>query len=192
MSNPVRRQHRYTDEEKRALVSEITRRHQAGAGSLKAISNELGISDASYHKWRNRFMEPKQDRQTVKPGTFSAADRERLIAKIEQLRAGGRSVEKACEIAGISDKSYYTWKKKAAPAMRPVELTDRSKQGVTALVPSASTALTVIAPPERIGVGHGLIAPRAISSSLSLLAPGGYRLEGLEVETAVALLRALA
>jgi len=51
---------------------------------------------------------------------------------------------------------------------------------VTALVPSVATALALL-PPKSAPVG----------GSLSLLAPGGYRIEGLGIETAARLLRAL-
>lgn len=61
--------------------------------------------------------------------------------------------------------------------MRPVE--------VTALVPVAPAALALaLAPPPSE-------AP-AQAAGLVLVAPGGYRVEGLAVESAAALLRALA
>jgi hypothetical protein len=62
--------------------------------------------------------------------------------------------------------------------MRPVE--------VTALVPVASQALSLV--PPRPAVEAPAVAP---AQGLALVAPGGYRVEGLSVETAAALLRAL-
>jgi hypothetical protein len=55
--------------------------------------------------------------------------------------------------------------------MRPVE--------VSASLPVPSTALTIF-------------TPKPAPETLTLSAPGGYRLEGLGIESAAALLRALA
>ena len=41
----------YTLEEKALFIAEIQREHRKGERSYKAIANELGISDASYHNW---------------------------------------------------------------------------------------------------------------------------------------------
>jgi hypothetical protein len=76
-------------------------------------------------------------------------------------------IRAACREVGVSEKSYRKWRADAAPqpTMRPV--------AITALVPVTPAAIT-------------------IKSELALVAPGGYRIEGLSVEMAAELLRALA
>jgi hypothetical protein len=83
-------------------------------------------------------------------------------------------MKSACLSVGISDKSYRKWKEDAnsPPQMRMVE--------VTALVPTVATVVALLPPKS---------AP--VDGVLSLLAPGGYRIEGLGIETAARLLRAL-
>lgn len=162
----------YTAAEKVALVTEIDFRYRAGEGSLVAIARKLGTSDTNFHNWVRAGIKPAPQRLAPRR-TYSPADRERLMSEIERLRSEGQSIDAACRAVGISVKSFRSWRTDATPApiMRPVE--------ITALVPVAPSATPIA------------LAVRA-DPALTLLAPGGYRLEGLGVETAAALLRALA
>lgn len=168
----------YTLEEKIALVTEIDRRYRAGGVSLKAAAEAAGTTDTSYNNWRRagiypRAATPARASKPRAPRPYEPAERERLMCEVDRLRAEGRRVLAACREVGISEKSYRKWRDEAAPmpAMRPVD--------VTALVPAASAALELAVPKP------------AAATALTLVAPGGYRIEGLGVEGAAALLRAL-
>jgi transposase-like protein len=166
--------HFYTPEERAALVTEIDRRYRAGEGSVKAISEQLGIAGSNYYNWLKVGIRPtRPPAPAVAARKYEPAERERLVAEIERLRDEGVPGKTACKQVGVSHTSYLEWRQTRPHPMRPVE--------VTALVPVAPTALT-LAPPKAV-----VNAP----VSLSLVAPGGYRIEGLAVDTAAALLRAL-
>lgn len=156
----------YTPAEKIQLVTAIHRRYRAGGKSLKAIAEELGTTVTSYRNWLEAGIQPLPDAQ-ASGRRYTPEERERLMAEVDRLREAGRSLEAACQEVGIADSSYRKWREAASPspAMRPVE--------ITALVPA-------------------MPAPQApASETLSLVAPGGYRIEGLSVESAALLLRAL-
>lgn len=179
MAKPARRT--YTLEQKTALVAEVERLYRAGGRSYVAIARELGISDTSYHNWIAQGIKPTSAAAAVPaPATskprkiYTAAERDQLVAEVKRLHAAGQTVKEVCRAVGIGEKTFRVWRaqRRALPAMRPVE--------VTAVVPVASEALS-LAPPQ----------PTA-PATLNLLAPGGYRVEGLSVESAAQLLRALA
>lgn len=156
----------YTLEEKQELVVEIERRYRAGEGSLRTIAESLGTSESNYHNWLRAGIRPPK--KPAAPRQFTAAEREQLRLEVERLRDEGMSLEAACKAVGIAETSYRRWRDDAMPlTLRPVE--------VTALVPAAMAAEAPAAP-----------------QPLTLVAPGGYRIEGLAVETAAQLLRALA
>lgn len=168
----------YTPEEKSRLVTEIDRRFRAGHGTLRVIAAALGTTDTSYHNWVKAGIKPAPPataESTTKScnRVYSPTERAQLIGEVERLRAAGHSTVSACRTLGISLESFRRWRLSAAPAplMRPVE--------VTALVPVTPTAMA-------------LVAPRPAQHMLTLVAPGGYRIEGLSTESAAALLRALA
>ncbi len=169
----------YTHEEKIALVTEIERRYRAGGGTLRAIAAAVGTTDTSYHNWVRMGIKPVVPPPPVTPPAprrlYGPAERAQLLAEVDRRRGEGQSLEAACRTVGISDKSYRTWREDAAPlpAMRPVE--------VTALVPVAPVEREPLVP---------VLAPAL--ATLVLVAPGGFRIEGLGVESAAALLRALA
>lgn len=157
----------YTLEEKARLVGEIERMYRAGGRTYQSIAKELGVSDSSYHNWVKAGIRPTAEKRPAPPKIYSPEERERLRAEVDRLRASGVNLNDACRKVGISDSSYRKWKEATAPApaMRPVE--------ITALVPA-------------------LPAPQTpATETLSLVAPGGYRIEGLSVESAATLLRAL-
>jgi transposase-like protein len=171
----------YTLEEKVALVTKIDQLYRAGNISLKAAAAAAGTTDTSYQTWLRAGIRP-QPVAPARPGAarlYEPEERERLLAAVDGLRARGKGVLAACREIGISDKSYRKWRAAAAPppAMVPVE--------VTALVPVAPVQGLTLAPPRPVAG----VQP---SGGLTLVAPGGYRVEGLAVETAAALLRALA
>lgn len=169
----------YSPAEKSAFIAEVERLYRAGDRSFASIARELGLHDSSYHSWvRQGFKvaSPPVPVASVPAGqrVFEPGDRERLVIEVDGLRAQGQSVKAACQAVGISDKSYHKWKR-GAVAHLPMRMVE-----VTALVPvpTVATALT-------------LVSPRPAPPVLTLVAPGGYRIEGLGVDTAAKLLRAL-
>lgn len=162
---------RYTQEEKIALVTEIDRRYQAGEGSLKNIARVLGTTETSYHNWRNAGIEPLDSPANEQPKArwaYTRAERVRFVNEVENMRGEGLSIESACHKLGISETAYRRWKRAAAPSvtMRPVELT------------------ALVALPQPVSVMP--------TETLTVIAPSGHRVEGLGLESAAALLRALA
>ena len=156
----------YSEADRVALVTEIERRFRAGEGSIKAIAAQLGTCEASYHNWTKAGVKANQPPQVRR---YEPLERERILAEIGHLESTGLSLTAACEAAGVSIRSLRRWQvpPDSEIRLRPVEVTD--------VVPVAAPAL---APAPQL--------------ALSLVAPGGYRLEGLSVESAAALLRALA
>jgi transposase-like protein len=179
----------YSPAEKSVFLARIEELYEAGGRTYTSIARELGLNDTSYHNWRSQGFKPtpKTPAAVAVPSAqrvFDASDRVQLVGNIDALRARGSSMKAACLAVGISDKSYRTWKAAAAPRlpMRVVEM--------TALVPmpTVATALTIVPPTGPALAGRELGgAPIA----LALVAPGGYRIEGLGIETAAQLLRAL-
>ena len=171
----------YTLEEKIALVTEIDRLYRTGNVSLIAAANAAGTSTTSYRNWvragiKPRSPEPERLPRPVSPPPYGQVERERILAEIERLRDVGQSVKAACQAVGISTKSYHKWRCDEAPmpAMVPVEF--------TALVPFAPPLALLLAAP----------VPTIVADVLTLVAPSGYRIEGLAIESAAALLRMLA
>lgn len=183
ITNPARR---------RAIVAEVLRRYAAGEGTYRALSAQLGVRENEFHYWRRLYpAQPEAPLPTAieavpakasgrkhPSAAYSPAERERHRLEVERLRALGYSTERACQAVGVGSESYRRWRDAAAPAaaMRPVE--------VTALVPVPPQALSLVPPRPAVE------APEP-AQGLSLVAPGGYRVEGLSVATAAALLKAL-
>ncbi len=155
----------YMQAEKVAIVTEIARRYRQEGRALAAIAEDLGISPSNYYKWRNDGISPQPAPVLSIRRPYSAADRERLKGEVERLLGDGKNLQAACQAVGISTKSFRKWCTDAEPApiLRPVEL--------TTTIPSPTCA--------------------SASTGLSLVSPGGFRIEGLTVETATQLLRAL-
>ncbi|MEB3220546.1 MAG: helix-turn-helix domain-containing protein [Candidatus Sericytochromatia bacterium] len=169
---PRRSRRKFTLAEKALLVGEIEHQLRAGVGSVRSIAASLAIADASYHSWVKAGIRPPGTQQPVEGRHPTHGEREALVARVQRLAASGQTFRQACQAVGITEKSFQRWRERYAPppAMRPVE--------VTALVPLGSTALAGPMPPP---------AP----TSLTLQAPGGYSISGLDVASAAALLRAL-
>ncbi|HBN07275.1 MAG TPA: hypothetical protein DD435_01060 [Cyanobacteria bacterium UBA8530] len=164
---------RYTIQEKIALVTEIERRHRASNGTLRSIAAALGTTETTYQNWIRAGIMPSPLLADVSPAPaaqkrYKQIERLQLLAEVEHLRDEGHGLLSACRVVGISGKSFHRWKGLAAspPAMRPVEF--------TAMVP--------ILP---------VITSKPVIETLTLIAPGGYRIEGMSIESAASLLRAL-
>jgi hypothetical protein len=172
-------------EEKIALVTRIHQLYSTGRISLKAAAAAAGTTDSSYKSWLRAGVRPAVATASVQQEApqarrqFDDVERKRLKNAIEQRIAAGEGVTKACLTEGIDPKTYQRWLAAEKPplAMRPVE--------VRALVPVA-TAL-----PPALAITSPRPAPTTSSDNLSLVAPGGYRVEGLNIETTAQLLKAL-
>lgn len=168
----------YTPEQRVALVSEIDRRYRAGEGPVRDIAKALGTTDSNYYNWVRAGLLARAPEPAVPPPPppsvrYDAVRRKEIGEEIERLRAGGLGIDAACKAVGIADTTYRRWRRpERRGGMRPVE--------VTALVPVADVALALVPP-----------RPTPAGEVLRLVTPEGYRLEGLTVETAAALLRAL-
>lgn len=166
----VGKSHVYTEAERKALVTAIERRFQAGEGSLAAIARELGTCESSYYNWVKAGVTAAK--ATAPP--YSVSDRERILAEAARLRAGGARAIDVAAAVGVGADTLRRWISEAAearPAFRPVEVTEVSVVEATC---------------REVEPGR-----KAQSDKLILISPGGYRLEGLGVATAAELLRAL-
>jgi transposase-like protein len=158
---------RYTHQEKVALVTEIDRIHRDEGGSLRSIARKLGTTETSYLNWRKAGIEPKpESKKQPNRRAYPLEERRRLLSEVERFLDQGKTLADSCRITGISDESFRRWKSETqVPWLRPVEI----------------TALMPIAPEPRNSPAETLI----------LITPGGYRLEGLDIENAIKSLRAL-
>lgn len=191
-----RRAHKvYTPAEKAAFVGEVQRRQGAEGLSAGHIARQLGISSASYYGWvRAGVRAPESAAATPAAAgkalsaalrakaarRYDAGQRAALLAEVAARRAAGERLGAILKALDLGRRSYARWleRERPAPSFRAVVLGDAP----SALVPaSASVALV---PAEA--------STPAATAPLTLVAPGGYRIEGLAVESAAALLRALA
>lgn len=169
----------YTSAEREEIVGRI----RAGLSEGKRVAAsavELGISEATFYRWVRESARagagagpaPVRKRRAPPGRGYSPEERSRILEAIRRRIRRGQGVLEAAVAEGISDGTYYNWIRAEKdmfepPTMRPV-----------ALVPAPSLALTVS-------------APQASPPPLTIVAPGGYRVEGLTIESAAALLRAL-
>ena len=168
MAKNIRRS--YTDAEKAAYVAEFERLYRAGGSSWASIARQLGVAESNYYAWVAQGI--KAAPPVAKPTTagkprviYTPEEREHMVAEVERLLASGQAVSAACRAVGIGEKSFRTWR---AQRTGPLQMREVA---VTALVPAPSAA------------------PAA---AIAVVAPGGYRVEGLDVENVARLLRALA
>ena len=113
----------YTPEQRVALATEIDRRYRAGEGSIQAIAERLGTTESNYYNWRRAgLILPDESiappRKSEPRRLYTEAERERLRAQVDHLRAAGQSLEGACKAVGISDSSYRKWRDDIAPPRR--------------------------------------------------------------------------
>lgn len=159
----------YAPAERERIIAKI----RAGLkdGKRVAVSAaELGIGEATFYRW------VREKARADKPGSrgrtgYAPEQRASILAAVRQRMAGGLGLDAACRAEGITSSSYYNW---AADERRraPVAMTLRP----VSLVPTA---------------GPTIASPAPAARELTLLSPGGYRVEGLDVAAAAALLKAL-
>lgn len=182
-----RSKRQYTLAEKQALVAEVERLYAQGGTSYVAIARQLGIGESSYHSWRTAGIQAAStptSPEEIAPlprVAYDAAARKAKVEAVEQRLAAGQTQEAACRAESIQAKTFRHWRQQrdgqpCAPA--PTELPLR-QVAITALVPAFAAHAEPVP-----------VAPLPLA--LSLVVPGGYRLEGLDVESAARLLRALA
>lgn len=101
---------------------------------------------------------------------YTRAEKAAFVAEVSRRHAAGEGSYRAIAASlGIKDKSYHNW----------------VRAGIQ------STGTTEPAPSMRPVEVMALVPARPAAAKLSLNAPGGYRVEGLDVESAAALLKAL-
>ena len=179
----------YTLEEKVSLVTKVDQLLRAGLGKT-AAAEAAGTNWSSYTNWIKAGIRPAQ---RPAPVQRTPEEKARLVAAVQAHVGHGLTVRNACREVGIDEERFYIWRKQLAPpaALRPVEVLGVTSTALVpvptaALVPAAPTALALSAPSATEDRGD------TETAGLCLVAPGGYRIEGLGVETAAALLRALA
>lgn len=164
----------HTQAEKEAIVAEIQRRSSQEGLPIRPLAEAFGITPTTYYRWLRQGVRPASTPSLPNSSRkrFGVGERQALlVAKAEGLRAAGESIRGAAEAVGISEKSLRRWlAQESRPAFRPVAISD------------FPTSLALVPRP---------VATAPSPSELSLVAPGGYRIEGLGVESAAALLRLL-
>lgn len=171
-------EHTYTQEERDRIITMIRAGLERGKRAA-VTAKELGISERTFYRWLREKARggarPAEAGAERAGRRCSSQEKVRIVSAIQRRVAAGEGVVAAARAEGISDACYYNWRREAkaheaqAAPMRPV-----------ALVPISSAAVA--------------IAPQATSpqaGELTLLAPGGYQIQGLNVDSAARLLRAL-
>lgn len=140
---------------------------------VKEAAASCGITQAIFYRWVREAAKAPRVAKRGRP----AAERAKIVAAVRERVAKGERTSNAAKAEGISDATFYIWAREVTlPAMRPVTIGPSATRA-----PAATLALTVAPALPAIP------APQP----LTLIAPGGYRIEGLGVEAAAALLRAL-
>jgi transposase-like protein len=183
----------HTLAEKQALIVEIERQVKTGRG-VRPVARELGIAPGNYYRWLSEGLRPAapavEVAQTVAempvpaPDAVDARERARIISAVRAALEEGTPVKVSAKRHGITEGTFYRWVREAGrKAPRPA-----GKE------PAPPPALAVRPPdlPAFRAVTVAVAAPEPATVGLVLVAPGGYRLEGLNVASAAALLRALA
>ena len=172
----------YTLDEKIAYVTKVDQLLRAGLGKM-AAAEAAGTNWASYTNWVKAGVRPTQ---RPSPVLRTPEEKARLVAAVQARVGDGLTIKAACLELGVPEERFFKWRKQIAPPppLRPVEVEGAATDMVTALVPVLPAPLALVAPP--------VTAPEPPPAGLCLVAPGGYRIEGLGVESAAALLRALA
>lgn len=174
----MKRDHQTFSQQEREEIMTAIQRGLAAGKRVAITARERGITQAIFYRWvregareRDEAFSLVPKREPV-PGTvrsrrrFTPQERKQLLDEVRRRLAAGASVATATQELGLSESCWYNWtcaEKSQSVPLRPVEI----------IVPVA------------------LPSPSA-PTSLSLVVPGGYRLEGLSIEAAVALLKALA
>ena len=164
MAKSVRRN--FTREEKSAYVAEFERLYRAGGRTYASIARQLGLSESNYFAWVARGIKP-----SAPVATPAAPSSPRIAYSPDQrgrlVAEVERLVASGQAVRAACRTAGIGEKSFRAWRNRPATPLQMREVAVTSLVPLAPPAITVVA-------------------------PGGYRVEGLGVEDAARLLRALA
>jgi len=190
----------YTPAEKAALVGEVQRRQRAESLGIAYLARQLGFSCASYYNWLHAgvrapattpfapVLTPSPAGKTLSNAVrakasrrYDARQRAALLAEVTSRRQAGESLGAILKALDLGRTSYSRWREseRQAPSFRAVAVQEPS-----AVVTPELSALALVPALE--------LTTQAPTAALTLVAPGGYRIEGLAVESAAALLRALA
>lgn len=182
--------------EKQALIMEIERRMKLEGRGVKPVANQLGISVSTYYMWlsagvrpalgRNGHVPPAEDRAPREAaaakvvGESDTHERARIMAAVRAGLAAGVPIKTTTRHHGITEGIFYRWAREAGrgPVRKPVR-------------DSVQSQALVVSPPQMPAFRAVTLGAPEPARALSLLAPSGHRIEGLSVETAAALLRAL-
>lgn len=114
--------------------------------------------------------------------TYSPALRHRILAFIDLATAAGMGTHECCEAIGVSRKAVAAWRR-AEPTVALTESDevpiDVAHEMSVETVSRALVPVEVTPSPSPIRLGAGL----------SLVTPRGFRVEGLSLEQAFALIR---
>lgn len=187
----------HTLAEKQALIAEIERRVKADGRGVKPVARQLGIAAGSYYRWLREGVRPTaspaarpgRDVEVLAPGkpgpavaptTGEAHERARLMAAVRAGLAHGVPIKITARQHGITEAIFYRWAREAGrgPVRKPVR-------------ESAPSQALVVSPPQTPAFRAVTLGAPEPARALCLVAPSGHRIEGLSVETAAALLRAL-
>jgi transposase-like protein len=112
--------------------------------------------------------------------TYTPRLRERILAFVELAKAAGISEADCCKSIGVSPTSISTWRRAARQPETPKDPDPPFDVPLELSVEPLSKALVPVeVTPSPIQLGAGL----------SLVSPRGFRVEGLSLEQAFALLR---
>lgn len=113
-------------------------------------------------------------------GRFSDAMREQAVSYAMRRQAEGATFDQVVAALGVSDPTLRRW----MATSKAMATARRSKR-------AAAAARTPKLVPVQVRAGATEVANRPSTPGLTVVAPGGYRVEGLDVAQAVALLRGL-
>src|SRR5262245_38559602 len=113
-------------------------------------------------------------------GRYSEALQKQAVSYAVRRQAEGATFDQVVAALGVSDPTLRRWMATNKAAARQPK---RSSPAARAAKPKLI--------PVRVGASSAESASRPSGPGLTVVAPGGYRVEGLDVAQAVALLRGL-
>ena len=191
----------YTPADRIVLVTEVQARQRLDSSqSIDTIARQLGITGPTYFNWLRQGVRPAPKETTSRPAApqrepassdlrvkaarrYNPERRREVIAEIAHRVADGQSLTAALAAVDLGRTTYRRWLEQAAPVPTFRAVTVAPMPSVAT---PAVTSVALIAKPE---IAPALAPP---GLTLTLVAPGGYRIEGLGIESAAALLKALA
>lgn len=182
--------------EKQDLIAEIERRVRADGRGVKPVARQLGIAPGSYYRWLRQGVRPtpvavtpapvvtamglQAPARALGPGAIDSNERVRIMVAVRAGLANGVPIKVTARKYGITPGVFYRWAREAG----------RDSVGPAARENVRVQAL-VVSPPRVPAFRSVTLSVPEPPRALSLVAPSGHRIEGLSVETAAALLRAL-